>query len=425
MRLRTGVQGLTGTLSVPGDKSISHRAIILGSLAHGQTVIKGLLRSDDVLATLEACRAMGVTICDDGDLVKISGVGFQGLKAPKSALDMGNSGTSMRLLAGVLAGQPFPVTLFGDASLSKRPMDRVGLPLSQMGARLSGRPPHMLAPLHIKGRRELKPICYHLPIASAQVKSALILAALQAKGESVIVEKEMTRNHTEEMLLDFGGQISVEGKTIRVTGPQHLQGQTVTVPGDFSSAAFWLVAGLIVPKAQLTVTNVGVNPTRTGLLEVIQAMGGRCHLSQQSNHSATISVAYSDLRGIEIGGHLIPRLIDELPIIALMATQAHGRTVIRQAEELKVKETNRIQVVTDSLRAMGASIEATADGMIIDGRSRLHGAVLSSCGDHRIGMMIAIAALLVTDGVVYLEGAEAIRTSYPDFWKDLERLGHG
>lgn len=427
MKLLTNVSQLKGTLRVPGDKSISHRSIMFGSLAKGTTTVHDILRGEDVLSTMQVFRDLGVDIQDDGNIVTITGVGFDGLKAPKNKLDMGNSGTSIRLISGVLAGQDFTVEMFGDDSLSKRPMDRVTIPLRQMGVEVSGQTDRDLPPLTMCGSKALKPIHYQLPVASAQVKSALIFAALQADGESVIIEKEKTRNHTEDMIVQFGGAIDVNGKEIRIKGGQEFTGQDVVVPGDISSAAFWLVAGLIVPNAKVTLENVGINETRTGIIDVIKEMGGKMTISNVDEiaKSATITVETSELHGVEIGGEIIPRLIDELPIIALLATQANGTTIIRDAEELKVKETDRIQVVADALNAMGADITPTDDGMIIKGKTPLHGAKVNTFGDHRIGMMTAIAALLVSDGDVELERAEAINTSYPSFFNDLEVLSRG
>lgn len=427
MKLKTNINHLNGSIRVPGDKSISHRSIIFGSLAEGETKVYDILRGEDVLSTMQVFRDLGVEIEDKDGVVTIQGVGMDGLKAPKNALDMGNSGTSIRLISGVLAGADFEVEMFGDDSLSKRPMDRVTLPLKKMGVSISGQTERDLSPLHLKGTKNLTPIHYELPIASAQVKSALIFAALQAQGQSVIIEKECTRNHTEDMLRQFGGDLSVDGKKITVQGPQKLNGQTVVVPGDISSAAFWLVAGLIVPNSRVVLKNVGINETRTGIIDVIRAMGGKLEITDIDPvaKSAILTVETSDLKGTEIGGALIPRLIDELPIIALLATQAQGKTVIKDAEELKVKETDRIQVVADALNSMGAAITPTTDGMIIKGKSALHGAKVNTFGDHRIGMMTAIAALLVADGEVELDRAEAINTSYPSFFDDLETLIHG
>lgn len=427
MKLKTNINHLNGSIRVPGDKSISHRSIIFGSLAEGETKVYDILRGEDVLSTMQVFRDLGVEIEDKDGVVTIQGVGMDGLEAPRNALDMGNSGTSIRLISGVLAGADFEVEMFGDDSLSKRPMDRVTFPLKKMGVSISGQTERDLPPLHLKGTKNLTPIHYELPIASAQVKSALIFAALQAQGQSVIIEKECTRNHTEDMLRQFGGDLSVDGKKITVQGPQKLSGQTVVVPGDISSAAFWLVAGLIVPNSRVVLKNVGINETRTGIIDVIRAMGGKLEITDIDPiaKSATLTVETSDLKGTEIGGALIPRLIDELPIIALLATQAQGQTVIKDAEELKVKETDRIQVVADALNSMGAAITPTADGMIIEGKSTLHGARVNTFGDHRIGMMTAIAALLVADGEVELDRAEAINTSYPSFFDDLETLIHG
>ena len=427
MKLRTNSKGLKGTIRVPGDKSISHRSIIFGSLATGETKVYDILRGEDVLSTIQVFRDLGVSIQDDGDVIRIQGVGFQGLQAPTAPLDMGNSGTSIRLISGVLAGQDFSVTMVGDDSLSKRPMDRVAIPLRQMGVEIAGQGERDCPPLHEKGTHQLQAIHYRLPVASAQVKSALIFAALQAEGESTIIEKEKTRDHTEDMIRQFGGEIQVDGKTIRIQGGQEFQGQEVIVPGDISSAAFWLVAGLILPESVIKIENVGINQTRTGILDVIQEMGGDLTIEDRDEKavSASLTVKTSSLKGIRIDGELIPRLIDELPIIALLATQANGQTVIADAEELRVKETDRIQVVADSLNAMGANVVPTEDGMIITGPTPLHGADLETFGDHRIGMMAAIAALLVRDGNVVLDRAEAINTSYPSFFEDLETLLHG
>ena len=427
MKLRTNSKGLKGTIRVPGDKSISHRSIIFGSLAKGETKVYDILRGEDVLSTIQVFRDLGVSIQDDGDVIRIQGVGFQGLQAPTAPLDMGNSGTSIRLISGVLAGQDFAVTMVGDDSLSKRPMDRVAIPLRQMGVEIAGQGERDCPPLHEKGTHQLQPIHYRLPVASAQVKSALIFAALQAEGESTIIEKEKTRDHTEDMIRQFGGEIQVDGKNIRIQGGQEFQGQEVIVPGDISSAAFWLVAGLILPDSVIKIENVGINQTRTGILDVIQEMGGDLTIEDRDEKavSASLTVKTSSLKGIRIDGELIPRLIDELPIIALLATQANGQTVIADAEELRVKETDRIQVVADSLNAMGATVVPTEDGMIITGPTPLHGADLETFGDHRIGMMATIAALLVRDGNVVLDRAEAINTSYPSFFEDLETLLHG
>jgi 3-phosphoshikimate 1-carboxyvinyltransferase len=424
VKLQTNATGLKGKFKVPGDKSISHRSIMFGSLAKGTTRVYDILRGEDVLSTMAVFRELGVTIEDKGNEVVVHGVGFDGLRAPQERLDMGNSGTSIRLISGVLAGQPFSAEMFGDDSLSKRPMDRVTIPLRQMGVDISGQTDRDLPPLKITGSDQLTPISYTLPVASAQVKSALIFAALQADGESIITEKEKTRNHTEDMIQQFGGDISVNGKEIRIKGGQSFTATDVTVPGDISSAAFFLVAGLTVPNSEITLENVGINETRTGIIEVIQAMGGDLTISDVDEvaKSATLTVRTSQLNPTEISGDIIPRLIDELPVIALLATQANGTTVIRDAEELKVKETDRIQVVADMLNDMGAEITPTDDGMIIKGKTNLNGATINTQGDHRIGMTAAVAALLVADGDVILERSEAIQTSYPAFFEDLSLL---
>lgn len=426
MKLQTNAKGLRGTIKVPGDKSISHRSIMFGAIAHGKTEVFDILRGEDVISTMNAFRAMGVEILDEEGKITILGKGFEGLKAPKTPLDMGNSGTTTRLISGILAGLPFETTLFGDDSLSKRPMDRIAQPLRMMGAEISGQTKRDLPPIQIKGTQNLHEMDYELPVASAQVKSALIFAALQTDKKAVtrIIEKEKTRDHTEDMLVQFGGEIAVSGKNILVPGGQRLTGQKVVVPGDISSAAFFLVAGLIVPNSEIELRNVGINETRTGILDVIEKMGAQVIRLQEDriNKSATLVVRTSELHGCEISGEMIPRLIDELLIIALLATQAKGETIISNAEELRVKETDRIAVVTELLSKMGAEITPTSDGMIIRGKTPLHATDVNTFGDHRIGMMAAIAALLVPEEEMNLARFESIWTSYPDFFSDLESL---
>ena len=425
MKLEIKAKSLTGTLTIPGDKSISHRAIMFGAISHGQTKVNHILRAEDVTATMRAFQSWGVKIEDRDGIIYIQGQGFDGLQPTKKALDMGNSGTSMRLMSGILAGLNFETKLIGDASLSRRPMDRIARPLKLMGAKISGQGEACLPPLKIEGR-QLEAINYQLPVASAQVKSALIFAALQTKSNQVseIVEKELTRNHTEEMLQQFGGELTVRGKRIQIRGGQKLKAQEITVPGDISSAAFWIVAALIIPGSSIELQNVGINATRTGILDVVTAMGGNVEISNQTARAATLKIRYSALTATRISGDLIPRLIDELPIIALLATQAEGETVIANAEELRVKETDRISVVSDILKAMGADVIPTADGMRIRGKTILHAPhkEINTHGDHRIGMMTAIAALLVKEGEVILEGSQAIKTSYPTFFDDLKGL---
>ncbi|MBJ0502377.1 3-phosphoshikimate 1-carboxyvinyltransferase [Enterococcus faecium] len=426
MQLLQQIQGLRGTVRIPADKSISHRSIMFGAIAEGTTTIQNFLRAEDCLSTLHAFQQLGVEIEEEEEVIKIHGRGSHSFVQPTESIDMGNSGTTIRLLMGILAGQPFTTTLFGDASLSKRPMGRVMEPLREMGADLQGEENDQYLPITVTGTRSLSPIRYNMPVASAQVKSALLFAALQAEGTSVIVEKERSRNHTEEMIRQFGGRITVEDKTIIVTGPQKLTGQQITVPGDISSAAFFLAAGLLVPESQLLLKNVGVNPTRTGILDVLEEMGAAITQTNhnEQNQSADLSVKTSHLKKATIGGEIIPRLIDELPILALVATQAEGITIIKDAEELKVKETNRIDAVAEELQKMGAKIKATADGLIIHGPTPLHGAKVSSRGDHRIGMMLQVAAL-IADGPCELEGAEAVSISYPAFFDDLAELVSG
>lgn len=413
---------LNGQIEVPADKSISHRSIMFGAIAKGTTTVKNFLRGEDCLSTLNGFKELGVPIEDDGQTITIQGVGFEGLKPALGPIDLGNSGTSIRLMMGILAGTNFQTTLFGDEYLNRRPMQRVMAPLNQMGAHLVGFENTQYPPISIQGAK-LAPITYEMPVASAQVKSAIIFAALQAQGTSTIIEKEPSRNHTEQMIKQFGGEIEVSGKTIRVTGPQQLTGQEVIVPGDISSAAFFIVAGAILKNSQVVLKNVGINPTRTGILDVLEAMGGTFELSEidEANESATITVSSSTLKATTIQGADIPRLIDELPIIALLATQAEGTTIIKDAQELKVKETNRIDATCEELQKLGANIEPTDDGMIIHGPVQLHSGKVSSRGDHRIGMMLQIAALL-TEKIVELDKAEAVAVSYPHFFEDLASL---
>ncbi|MBC2056968.1 3-phosphoshikimate 1-carboxyvinyltransferase [Listeria booriae] len=423
MQLVTNKQGLNGTIRVPGDKSISHRSIMFGALANGTTTVSNFLKGEDCLSTIGVFRALGVRIEEFPDKIVVHGTGWDGLKRPDETLDVGNSGTTIRLMLGILAGRPFDATLEGDASIGKRPMGRVMLPLREMGAIFEAKDANF-APVKVTGTK-LQPMTYTLPVASAQVKSAIIFAALQADGETTIIEKEKTRDHTEQMIRQFGGAITTDGLTIRVNGGQEFQGQNVVVPGDISSAAFFIVAGLIIPNSKIRLENVGLNPTRTGIIDVVKEMGGKITVEQTSKAgdepAGTVIVETSDLKGIEIGGDIIPRLIDELPVIALLASQANGQTVIKDAEELKVKETNRIDAVVTELSKMGVALVGTDDGMIIEGNQTLHGATVQSYGDHRMGMMLQVAALLA-DSDVTLEKAEAINVSYPSFFEDVASL---
>ena len=423
MDLLQAQKGLQGSITVPSDKSISHRSIMFGALATGQTTIKNFLRAQDCLSTLKAFKTLGVPIFDDGKTITVTGVGFNGLKACDKAIDVGNSGTTIRLMMGILAGQDFSTTLFGDASLNRRPMERVMAPLRQMGATLLGDNGSEFPPITINGTNNLQPIHYQMPVASAQVKSAILFAALQAKGTSTIVEKEISRNHTEEMIRQFGGKITANKKEITVSGPQTLTGQNVVIPGDISSAAFFLVAGAITSGSQLILKNVGMNPTRTGIVDVLTQMGAHLEIENydEKNQAADLKMTTSTLTATIIAGEIIPRLIDELPVIALLATQAHGQTIIKDAQELKVKETNRIDATAEELQKMGADITPTADGLIINGPTPLKGAHVSSRGDHRIGMMLQIAALIAT-GKTQLDQPEAINISYPEFFDDVKNI---
>ncbi|HCM88113.1 3-phosphoshikimate 1-carboxyvinyltransferase [Enterococcus sp.] len=422
MELLKTKTGLKGALTVPADKSISHRSIMFGAISHGRTTIHNFLRAEDCLSSVAVFKALGVKIEDDGEDIIVEGAGFNNLKAPKDILDAGNSGTTMRLVLGILAGQPFDSKIAGDASLNRRPMERVMGPLRTIGGNLQGKDGSEFPPIEVTGT-SLSAISYEMPIASAQVKSAILFAALQAEGLTTIIEKEKSRNHTEEMIKQFGGEISVDDKTITVSGGQKLVGQEVTVPGDISSAAFYLVAASLLPESDLHLKHVGVNPTRTGILDVLQDMGADIQQVgfDQQNQAADLLIKNAPLKASEIGGEIIPRLIDELPVIALAATQAEGTTIIRDAQELKVKETNRIDATAKELNKLGANIETTDDGMIIHGPTPLHGGAVDSHGDHRIGMMLQVAALL-TEEAVELSHPEAINISYPDFFTDLSSL---
>lgn len=412
-----------GEIKVPGDKSISHRSIMFGAISEGVTRVTGFLKGDDCLSTIDCFRKMGVNITEKEDEILIEGQGFKGLKEPQEILDTGNSGTTTRLLLGILAGQPFHSVITGDESIAKRPMNRVTFPLREMGATIDGRDNGNLTPLSVRGGR-LKAFHYQLPVASAQLKSALILAGLQSDEETTIVEPERTRDHTEKMIRHFGGDILREGNTIKVRGNQPFKARDVEVPGDISSAAFFLTAAAITSNSILSLKNVGLNETRTGILDVLEFMGADFEVTQ-SNHDeeplGEILIKSSVLKGCEIGGDLIPRLIDEIPIIALLATQASGKTVIRDAEELKVKETNRIDAVVEELQKLGADIQATSDGMVINGPVKLKGGHADSRGDHRIGMMLAVASL-ISEGAVRIENAECISVSYPVFFEDFSKV---
>lgn len=415
---------LKGELSVPGDKSISHRGVMLGSIARGTTEITGFLQGADCLSTISCFRSMGVEIINEGSRVIVKGKGMRGLKAPENVLDCGNSGTTTRLISGILCAQNFNVTLTGDASIQKRPMDRIRIPLTLMGADIRSIRDNGCAPLRIHGK-PLHGIHYNSPVASAQVKSAVLLAGLYAEGETSVTEPYLSRNHSELMLAHFGAQIKSQDSTAAIQPADELYACPVQVPGDISSAAFFLAAGILVPGSEILIRNVGINPTRAGILKVCQDMGADIALLNRHEDSgeptADLLVRSGNLHSTEIGGKIIPSLIDELPVLAMMACFAEGTTVIRDAAELKVKESNRIKVMAENLAAMGADVEETEDGMIIHGGKPLHGAVIDSHMDHRIAMTFAIAGLCA-DGETEIKGAECVNISYPEFYSDLEKL---
>jgi 3-phosphoshikimate 1-carboxyvinyltransferase len=423
----TGVS-LQGTLQIPGDKSISHRALMLGALAEGETTIQGLLLGEDPRSTAACFTAMGAQISElNSELVTVRGIGLGQLQEPVNVLDAGNSGTTMRLMLGILASHPdrfFTVT--GDDSLRSRPMSRVVTPLTEMGAQIWGRKGNSLAPLAVRGQA-LAPIHYHSPIASAQVKSAILLAGLMTYGRTTVTEPALSRDHSERMLRAFGAQIDVDPEThsATVTGYPTLRGQPVIVPGDISSAAFWLVAGAIVPGSELCIENVGINPTRTGILVALELMGADITLENQravaGEPVADLRVKHGKLNACKIGGDLIPRMIDEIPILAVAAIFAEGTTVITDAAELRVKESDRIQVMATELTKMGARVAELPDGLEITGGGSLVGAELDSYTDHRIAMSLAVAAMMAT-GTTTIDRAEAASISYPTFFDSLRSI---
>ena len=420
---------LRGTVQLPGDKSVSHRMALLGALASGPTKVRRFLPAEDTLATLNCLRELGVEWQIDEEApgvasLEVAGRGLRGLREPADVLDAGNSGTTLRLLAGVLAGQPFVSVLTGDASLRSRPVDRIVEPLRLMGAQLFARDGDKRPPLSIRGGA-LSGIHYQLPVASAQVKSAILLAGLFADGETVIEEPLPTRDHTERLLRAMGVDLRREGPGVRMAPPASLAPLELEVPGDISTAAFWLVAAAVHPDAEIVLLGVGVNPTRTGLLDVLSMMGATIDIGEQrmmgEEPVADITVRSSELRGVEVAGELIPRLIDEIPALAVAAAFADGQTVIRDAAELRVKESDRIATITRGLQQLGAVIEEREDGFVIEGRRGLQGAVVNGSGDHRLTMALAVAGLLA-DGETTIEDGEAVAVSYPRFWHDLEQL---
>jgi 3-phosphoshikimate 1-carboxyvinyltransferase len=427
MRIRVRApKRLSGTVQVPGDKSISHRAALFGAIASGRTEITGYLEGEDCLNTLKAVRALGVLVTRKGPgHYLVDGAGLFGLGEPEQVIDLGNSGTAVRLLMGVLAGQPFWTFLTGDDSLRRRPMRRVGLPLTRMGATVVGRDDGNRLPLGVRGARPLKAIAYDSPVASAQVKTALLLAGLWADGPVTVTEPVRSRDHTERMLTGFGAGLSVDGTTVTLTPGAELRGQGVAVPGDISSAAFLLVAGTIAREAEITVTGVGVNPTRAGLLDALESMGapvGRSHAALAAGEPvADLTTRSATLRGALVGGAMIPRLIDEVPVLAVAACMAEGRTRITDAAELRVKESDRIHSIATALGTLGARIREAPDGLEIEGGARLRGATVQSGGDHRMAMALCVAGL-VADGETIVEDTECIGTSYPGFVETVNAL---
>ena len=419
------VNGLKGEVQIPGDKSISHRGIMLGALAKGTTKITNFLQGADCLSTIGCFRQMGIEIENTSNEALVHGKGLHGLRAPQNTLDVGNSGTTMRLLCGILSPQAFASALTGDRSIQTRPMKRVIEPLSQMGADIQSLKGNGCAPLQIQGSR-LKGIHYQSPVASAQVKSCVLFAGMYADKTTSVTEPVLSRNHSELMLQHLGAKLSGEGTTVSIEPEPLLEAREIPVPGDISSAAYFIAAGLLVPHSQILIKNVGVNPTRSGMLKVCHAMGADIQYLNEHRDSgeptADLLVTSSSLTGTVIEGEIIPTLIDELPMLAVMAAFAQGKTIIRNAEELKVKESDRIKAVTENLSAMGADITATCDGMIINGGRRLTGADIRTQKDHRIAMSFAVAAL-AAEGVTHIGDADCVNISYPEFYQDLQKLG--
>lgn len=420
------VKRLAGKIQVPGDKSISHRAVIMSALAQGTTSISNFLTAADCLSTVNCLKNLGVKIegPENNNLI-VYGAGAEGLKEPSDVLDAGNSGTTMRLLAGVLASLPFFSVVTGDFSLRRRPMERIISPLTKMGADISGRCRKTRAPLAINGKK-LKGIQYKIPVASAQVKSAILLAGLQAEGETSVTEPALSRDHTERMLQHFGVPVSRSGLTVSLRGPCCLRsGGGIAIPGDISSAAFFIVAASIIPSSDITVTGVGINPTRTGILDVLGRMGVKITLQNVREECgepvADIRVTHAPLNGISIGGDIIPRLIDEIPVLSVACVFARGETVITGANELKYKETNRIEAVVSELSKMGAQITELPDGMLIKGTGKLKGARCNSRGDHRMAMALSVAGL-AAEGETVIEDASCIEISFPLFLNVLNSI---
>ena len=418
------VTSLKGEVTIPGDKSISHRAVMFGSLAEGTTEVTNFLQGADCLSTISCFRKLGIQIENTAERILIHGKGLHGLSESSETLDTGNSGTTTRLISGILAGQSFTTFLNGDASIQTRPMKRIMTPLSMMGADITSLNGNNCAPLRICGGH-LHGITYQSPVASAQVKSCVLLAGLYADAPTSVTEPVLSRNHTELMLSGFGAKVTSSGTTATIEPEPDLKGMKIEVPGDISSAAYFIAAGLIIPNSEILVKNVGINPTRDGILRVAIEMGGDITVLNEKisggEPTCDLLVRSSSLKGVTVGGEIIPTLIDEIPMIAVMACFAEGTTIIKDAQELKVKESNRIDTVVTNLKAMGAHIEATDDGMIIEGGYPLHGAVIDSHLDHRIAMSFAVGAL-GADGETTIEGADCVKISYPEFYETLESL---
>lgn len=419
------VSAISGTLIVPGDKSISHRAIMTGSIAKGTTKIEGLLTGEDCLSTVRVFKQLGVDIERTGETsFTVQGKGLHGLKEPTDILDVGNSGTTIRLISGILAGQAFNSILTGDSSIRNRPMGRIIEPLTLMKGKIYGRDNNRFAPLFIKGS-DLTGISYNSPISSAQIKSAILYAGLYAEGETKVIEPILSRDHSEKMLMQFGAAINAADKVVTIKSGKELEGQDIKVPGDFSSAAFLIAAALLVPNSRLVIEGVGLNPTRIGFLEAVQAMNGKAEIINQRKYGeeqvGDLLIETSSLNGIDITDERVPMLIDELPLLAVLATQAEGVTKVTGAKELRVKETDRIAAITSELRKLGVKVEELEDGFIISGKQNISGGIVDTHGDHRIGMSMAIAGLIANNEII-IENFDAINISYPKFLEDLAKI---
>lgn len=414
---------IRGVISVPGDKSISHRGLLFGAIAEGKTTIHNLSSSADVGSTRRCLQQLGVAIIEKENSLEVVGNGLYGIKAPVKPLDCGNSGTTMRLMSGILAAQPFTSILIGDDSLSQRPMQRIIKPLTQMGAKIESQPGGK-APLTIHGNN-LNSIKYISPVASAQVKSNILLAGLYAQGTTTVIEPHLSRDHTERMLADFGVNVNRDGLSVSIEGNKILHGTAVRVPGDFSSAAFFIGAALVIPNSELKINNIGLNPTRTGLLEILHQMGAKIDIQQYQHESSEpagdITVITSPLKGVEIPSHLVPKLIDEIPILAVIATRAEGTTKLSGAKELRVKESDRLHAIVNNLSLMGIQIEEQQDGFLIEGPQNLKGAIVDSYGDHRIAMAFAVAGL-IAERKTQIKNSDCVEISMPTFFETLQEI---